>query len=574
MGTPRRPASTAAARSSARAAAAAEQPHPSQNHVHGTSSSSSTPLRASGSVGPRKPQDRGALTARQNYESALLSAVRRQIESFEEKVGSQISTLRNQQQRDRQREAAFSRLEEKMCTLENMQPRFDQRLAELTGNFKGLSDEMQVQIRRVDLMDDRLWEWRHQLEEEFRQKYTDFEQSIQKVCSGVRVMASANEEGQKRLSQRVQALESELRERLSRHDDQKELDTFRGRMFALEGRCQSLEEQAALEVASSSVLSHSPVKGVDTMEEAANAALLGLLERRVGDVMGRMEQLHQDTREAHGKLAAQEEMHRTNRTLLEAAEERIRDLHNRLDRTDYDGRMDQLRQATQDEQRQRLDHHERLEILAKKIESQEQAHEELLHAQLRLRDNNSPISMQTGPDDLDAWQDRIGELEAHVGVLQTELEVVRNENVAPRVTNLVETLKEVMPKVVAHDKAIMLLQDDASKPQPNSGGFEEAIVGLRSEVQEQIRQLSQVAANSQEVASSVLGELQTFLGSLKACPPKGEEHSLSSLSTTGGDPRYDLNHQHMSQGRTVKFSSSIGSGAGQQAVFAATGERS
>ena len=74
--------------------------------------------------------------ARASYESALLAAVRRQIETFEEKVEKQISKLQVHGGKD----ASLARLEEKVSAAEGLQPRVERRLAELSGNFKGLSD--------------------------------------------------------------------------------------------------------------------------------------------------------------------------------------------------------------------------------------------------------------------------------------------------------------------------------------------------------------------------------------------------------------------------------------------------
>ncbi|CAE7415494.1 psbV [Symbiodinium natans] len=122
--------------------------------------------------------------ARASYESAVLAAVRRQIEAFEEKVEKQISKL--QVQGDKGKDASLTRLEEKVSAAEGLQPRVERRLAELSGNFKGLSDEMQAQIRRVDLLDDRRWEWRHQVEEEMQKKCQGYEQQVQAMASKLR----------------------------------------------------------------------------------------------------------------------------------------------------------------------------------------------------------------------------------------------------------------------------------------------------------------------------------------------------------------------------------------------------
>merc|ERR1712032_1760979 len=92
---------------------------------------------------------------------------------------------------------------------------FDRRLAELSGNVKGLSEEMQSSIRRIDLMSDPLLEWQHQVEEEFRQKCADFEHGCQKISSDIRVNASTVDEIQKRQNQRLQRIEIEFADQLA-----------------------------------------------------------------------------------------------------------------------------------------------------------------------------------------------------------------------------------------------------------------------------------------------------------------------------------------------------------------------
>eukprot|EP00435_Cladocopium_sp_Y103_P002392 s1123_g1.t1 len=58
------------------------------------------------------------------------------------------------------------RLFDRVNVLEAQQPRVEKRLAELDGKVKGLSDELQGQIRQVHLLDDRRWEWKQKIEEE------------------------------------------------------------------------------------------------------------------------------------------------------------------------------------------------------------------------------------------------------------------------------------------------------------------------------------------------------------------------------------------------------------------------
>ena len=44
----------------------------------------------------------------------------------------------------------MARLDSNLSAIQLLQPRADRRLAELSGNCKGLSEEMQVQVRRID----------------------------------------------------------------------------------------------------------------------------------------------------------------------------------------------------------------------------------------------------------------------------------------------------------------------------------------------------------------------------------------------------------------------------------------
>merc|ERR1740121_1900261 len=172
----------------------------------------------SGSTPHRTGPYMGAVAvAKAAQESAILTAVRRQMESMEEKLGGQI--VRVQQQGDRLRDAAFSRVDSKMGSMEALQPKLDRKLAELSGNYKGLSDEMQAQIRRIDQMDTRLWEWRHQLDDEVRTKFGEVEQSHQQINSQIRLASATHEDSLKRLNNRLRRLESLVEERLGHAED-------------------------------------------------------------------------------------------------------------------------------------------------------------------------------------------------------------------------------------------------------------------------------------------------------------------------------------------------------------------
>lgn len=114
----------------------------------------------------------------------------------EERLNAQISRV--QQQGERLREVALSRMEAKVGAVEAFQPKVDRRMAELSGSVKGLSDEMQSQLRRVDQIDSKLWDWRRQLEEELRSRLVEVEQSLQQLGSAQRVAKAAAEDAAKK----------------------------------------------------------------------------------------------------------------------------------------------------------------------------------------------------------------------------------------------------------------------------------------------------------------------------------------------------------------------------------------
>eukprot|EP00403_Amphidinium_massartii_P049476 CAMPEP_0178459068 /NCGR_PEP_ID=MMETSP0689_2-20121128/47906_1 /TAXON_ID=160604 /ORGANISM="Amphidinium massartii, Strain CS-259" /LENGTH=84 /DNA_ID=CAMNT_0020085467 /DNA_START=25 /DNA_END=276 /DNA_ORIENTATION=+ len=84
--------------------------------------------------------------------------MRKHTEAMEERLTARITQVKSEQ--DRLRQMTTTRLEEKIASTEAGYPRLDRRVAELMGCIKGVSDEMQLQIRRVDASDDRLWECR------------------------------------------------------------------------------------------------------------------------------------------------------------------------------------------------------------------------------------------------------------------------------------------------------------------------------------------------------------------------------------------------------------------------------
>jgi hypothetical protein len=424
----------------------------------GSTASASTPsLPLFGGRFQRSVSSRPAasLSARPAYEGAVLASVRRQIEAFEDKVGHQISHLRSQQQHDRLREAAFSRLEEKLNAMESLQPRQDQRVAEITGQFKGLSDHMQAQLRRMDLMDDRLSEWRRQTEEDLRQRHVHLEQLVQRIGSGARLTGASSEENHQRLSQRVHKLEADVQERAALQEE-----VCQSLTSAWE-RLQTIESQSWRDSKAGPETSDCTVNKLACSlpaDESTSATQLVLIRQTLTDVASKVEGIFQDVRDAHASLSTQEEHQKTLRTLINASEENFRALSNRVERGDWDRRLEQLQQAIQEGASHKMAHQERIELMAKRIEYQEQAHDELCSSHWQLMQN---VNAAGEPGKQRQQDYKVSSVQANntseiaAALEACQIRMVKTEN---GVSALVLALKEVMPKVVEQQAAIQTLQ--------------------------------------------------------------------------------------------------------------------
>jgi len=459
--------------------------------------------------------------ARASYESAVLAAVRRQIEAFEEKVENQISKL--QVQGDKSKDTSLSRLEEKVSAAEGLQPRVERRLAELSGNFKGLSDEMQAQIRRVDLLDDRRWEWRHQVEEEMQKKCQGYEQQVQALASKLRSHVAV-EDTLKQHHQRLQRLESEL-QRSSFHEEIREsFGHVCGRLELLEGRSEALVDKATADA----LLERSLATKSD---DFVSSSIYEVLSKRLEDLGGRIEEALQDNRDVHSRVASQEEQIRALRTLFETREEHLRLLAERVERSDWDVKLEQIRQALQDSNKQRTLEAERLVLLSKKVEDQEQLHDDL---------QRELASHASGKQDAEMAAAVAG-LEDQLKTLGLELQELRDhDDLGPRVADLLSQLREIAPKVIEQEKSIRLLQTSepfqkeirllqeeigtlrssiASKSSSSTDAVSEKIkeelMKSHAELREQMAASAQVTAQLRELQETTATDLRQQVGELK-----------------------------------------------------------
>mmetsp|Transcript_47368 Transcript_47368/g.150942 ORF Transcript_47368/g.150942 Transcript_47368/m.150942 type:complete len:605 (+) Transcript_47368:635-2449(+) len=136
------------------------------------------------------------------------SIVRREVQVAEARLTAQVTRIQEElafsfDRAERIRDAAMQRLEQRLLNHEGLQFKLDRRVSELHGVIRGLAEETQVQIRRADSVDVRYRELRHQLEEDLRDKFTDQQDSFDRL----RASSGGSEETQRRLGQSLAKLE-------------------------------------------------------------------------------------------------------------------------------------------------------------------------------------------------------------------------------------------------------------------------------------------------------------------------------------------------------------------------------
>uniref|UniRef100_A0A7S4VJZ7 Uncharacterized protein n=1 Tax=Alexandrium monilatum TaxID=311494 RepID=A0A7S4VJZ7_9DINO len=446
------------------------------------------------------------LHGKQVQERDIYSSVRRQMEVLEERLNGQI--VRVQQHGERSRDSALTRLDSKVSTMELLQPKVDRRIAEINGNLKALSEESQTQIRRMDQMDSRHWEWRHKLEEEIRGKLAGMETANQELASSFRVTKAANEEVLKRHHQRLLRLEELVDEGSKNHED------LNSNLMNMHTRLLEIEND------SPALRSSSDPK--DPLSDVNTSAGLVIVESQVQDLSQKVTQLLEESYEMRAKLEAQEEHHKTLRTQVEAKDELIRGLEDRINRENWEGRLKELQRGVDGISSSNHGHSEQVQILNRKLESHEEVHSELSGHIRRLQDRapavfdhigstpprtpaaspaGSPSAKPFGdvpqlpgadnsgvPRSIGTVHDRLQELQSKVDSMQVEM------NVAPRVAELVDTLKELSPKIISQGQAIEELHakvatfeerlpQEASTVQANED-FEPRVAALAEKLQE------------------------------------------------------------------------------------------
>mmetsp|Transcript_34793 Transcript_34793/g.68688 ORF Transcript_34793/g.68688 Transcript_34793/m.68688 type:complete len:773 (+) Transcript_34793:38-2356(+) len=332
---------------------------------------------------PRPNMPHGTwVNAKQVQESAVVVAVRRALEGMEDKVMKHIAKemTRVQVHGDRMREAAVSRVDAKLGTLEALQQKLDRRLAEIGGSTKGLSDEMQSQIRRIDQMDASLFAWRQQLEEELHVKFSGIEQQAVQLATSIRVSKSGNDDAFRRFISRVVKLEEMMEERSAHSVDlSHSVMNLHGRLLQCEeGEPKSREMQ----------VSHGSDLGDQYVVE--------LVEKQRADGLVQLSNLQHENNELRSRIEMQEESHKHLRTLWEAKEEQFKSLRNMFERDNWEGRLKGIQSRVQMLEAAGAGHTEHMSILNQKLDHQQHEQHSSLMGNLSSLFYNQPDVLKSG----------------------------------------------------------------------------------------------------------------------------------------------------------------------------------
>ncbi|OLQ03745.1 hypothetical protein AK812_SmicGene13263 [Symbiodinium microadriaticum] len=374
-------------------------------------------------------------------------ALQNQLVNVEERLNAQI--LRVQQQGDRLRDVALSRMEAKVGAFETLQPKFDRRIAELSGSVKGLSDEMQSQLRRVDQIDSRLWDWRHQLEEEIRGRLSEVEQTLQQTASSQRITKASAEDSAKKMATRLLRIEGVLEEH---HANAEDASTG---IVQLHSRLEELEESHQLRHAQ-----HDEAFGAQAERLRAKEA-----------TSHKLDVLTQECNDFRSRLEVQEEKSRSMRTMQDTKDEQFRALVDRVERENFEGRLKALQSRIQEMEESGVQAKEQLQILQQGLERQEQ------NQQYQLGRLPSP-RMLAAAEPAEAgqsrvWQGRLDKLEEQLNSVQEQLEALRGEqSLAPHISALVTQLKDITPKVISHDSDLQKLREKVQSLESFTGAAE------------------------------------------------------------------------------------------------------
>jgi len=223
----------------------------------------------------------------------------------------------------------------------------------------GLTDEMQAQIRRVDDMDTKIWDWRHQIEDSIRLRIADLEETMQRLASSVRVKHAANEDALKRQNQRILDVEDRFAAQADVNECVENLDQW----------MRGVEEQklnaAKGEVTIKDRTLHAPHTSSD-------------LDSRVLDICRKeMDELRKETNKVRSDMTEQEQHFVALRSHYEMTDARCKSINDRLESSDVDGRLTEIQKQVHEMELFKIAQNDTVELLQNKLQASDENHDEL-----------------------------------------------------------------------------------------------------------------------------------------------------------------------------------------------------
>lgn len=329
------------------------------------------------------PPGSGAVRAAQ--ESAILAAVRKQMELFEDKIGVVSQEVKRQQQGDKLRETRT----EMSRSIAQLRDEVHRSLAQMNGKLNGLSDNLVSQIEHVGRVDDRFQKWRGQFEGEVLMKVEQLERGHARLTTSHKSSSTLSEDSLKKYQQRLQKLEAAAEERRMHCDQTAEhIDILHQRLSDIEG-------------------SHKMVLDASTRQSTEPVVFGGAelsrqltLEGRVDDVTERLERLSResgDVQDIHALVAKHEQQLMAFRVQLN---EHVLALGHRVQSSDVEGKLRDLQRSVQSQQDHVMSHTEKFERIEENVRNAEKNHEDLAERvmlQQRLGLTSQSVLMAQAP---------------------------------------------------------------------------------------------------------------------------------------------------------------------------------
>lgn len=324
-------------------------------------------------------------------DTSVTLTVRTQMEALEKRLGQQFVQM--QEQVTKFMQASSSRQDDKLALLESSQPKLERKLAELAGKVCSLSEEMQLQVRRIDRSQDssRMADAQREFQEEAQIKFTELEGKYQQVSSAVRVARTAGEEVQRDSMRRLLRLEGMMGDHAGEAKDTNlSLIEVHQRLTDLE--MAESERARMLALSPDTKIWRDDRDGSPEGPEASSSASTfrqKTLEAELAEAMQKIVVLETECRDIRSRHEAQEERLRTMRKFQDTQEKEHKNISYNLKMRSSDSRILDLIGRVKEHSTNHMAHAEHLEILQNKVARSMQAHEELGNTMRRQQEKNA-----------------------------------------------------------------------------------------------------------------------------------------------------------------------------------------